>query len=164
MREIDPRIEDGDLDVLTVQTGRTLPHARRADERHTLRVVDVIGRDRLDRHDARQRRQATDLIRRGTDLDAVDCVLECPEHLGTRGLGSCNDRPLLGAQVGFDRVSIGLGDLLAGHPATHHRHWIARQLQDDDALALLSQSNGGCQPADRRRRYQATVALGRLCG
>ena len=117
----------------------------------------MIGRDRLDRHDAGQRRQVADLIRRRANLDAVDGVLEGREHLGALGLGGCNDRLLLRAQVGFDRLPIGFGDFLARHPAAHYRHRIASQLQDDDALALLSQSNGGCEPADRRGRRQAAV-------
>ncbi len=143
MREIDARVQVGDFDVFPMQTGRALPRARRADERHAVGVVDVISPDRLNRDDAGQRRQAADLIGRRANLDAVDRVLECREHLGTLGLGGCNDPLLLRAQIGLDRLSIGLGDLLAGHPAAHNSDRIVSQLENDDAFPSLPQGNGG---------------------
>ena len=127
-----------------------------------MRVIDVVSRDRLNRDDAGQRRQAADLVGRRANLDAVDRVLEGREHFGTLGLGGCNDRLLPRAQIGFDRLSIGLGDVFAGDPAAQDSYRIVSQLEYNHALPLLTQGNGRCKSAYRWGGDEVTAAVGRL--
>ncbi len=173
VRVVDARVNDRDADVLAMQPRRALPRLGRADERHALRVDEVIDPNAFDFHDARQRGEPTDLLGRAAHLDAVDRVLELPLHGSAHPLNGRHDRVLATTQVALDRLSLCLGELLARRAAAHYGDRIAGHFEYDGLWLLRERTarNHGSGDAlqfgpaarlcGRRDRYQGDE---RKCG
>src|SRR6202035_3576004 len=148
VRVVDPGVDDRYTHVLTMQPGRALPRLRRADERHAFRIDEVIGPNRFDFDDSRQRGKRPDLLGRAAHLDPVDGVLELPEHGAAHPLDGRHDRVLPATQVALDRLALRLGELLAWRAAAHHGDRIARHFEDDRVRALPQQAAGNRGSSD----------------
>src|SRR5207247_1053271 len=115
VRVVHPGVNDRYADVLTMQPGRALPRLWRADEGHAFRVDEVIGPDRFDFDHSRQRGERPDLLGRSAHLDAVDGVLELPQHGAAHSPNGRHDRVLPATQFALDRLPLRLGVLLGWH-------------------------------------------------
>ena len=129
VRVVDARVDDGDLDALTVEAVEAVPYRRGADERHTADVVDGHRVDGPHGLNARQSLEIRRLRGRDPDLDAVVGELVVAEDLAAEALDRALDGVLLGLELALEgvlialaqrvaRIRVGDCDRIAGH--LHH--------------------------------------------
>ena len=134
VRVVHPGVDDRDAYVLTVQPGRALPRLRRTYEGHAFHIDEVVGPNRFDFDDSRQRGELPDLPGRPAHLDAVDGVLELPQHGAAHSPNGRHDRVLPATQVALDRLGIDRDRLGTATPR------LARDFPADSARFVVDAS------------------------
>ena len=132
-------VDDGDLDPGAGQAGR-VPGLRRADVRHALGQLGLIGRDEVDPRDSRQPGQSRKGCGGNVDVDAVIGILQLRHDESAGLVDGVHDRRLVRLDLRPPGILLGRGEGRARvfRVADLGRDGLVRQLDHDvdDTLGI----------------------------